>query len=95
MSIALVAVYFGFSYLGELDFGHYGMGVTLASGFSFALLVGIQTWTSVIGLIAGGLIVAPFAARLTRHMPKKALMIGVGLLISGLSAWTILRALGL
>jgi ATP-binding cassette subfamily C protein CydD len=24
LSIALVAVYFGFSYLGELNFGHYG-----------------------------------------------------------------------
>ena len=33
LSIALVAVYFGFSYLGELNFGHYGTGVTLFSGF--------------------------------------------------------------
>ncbi len=29
----MVAVYFGFSYLGELDFGHYGTGVTLFAGF--------------------------------------------------------------
>lgn len=28
-----MAVYFGFSYLGELDFGHYDTGVTLAAGF--------------------------------------------------------------
>ncbi|MGY5957641.1 heme ABC transporter permease/ATP-binding protein CydD [Kosakonia sp. BK9b] len=33
LSIAVVAVYFGFSYLGELDFGHYGTGVTLFAGF--------------------------------------------------------------
>lgn len=33
LSIALVAVYFGFSYLGELNFGHYGAGVTLFAGF--------------------------------------------------------------
>lgn len=33
LSIALVAVYFGFSYLGELNFGSYGMTVTLFSGF--------------------------------------------------------------
>ncbi|MBS5772867.1 MAG: cysteine/glutathione ABC transporter permease/ATP-binding protein CydD [Enterobacter cloacae] len=33
LSIALVAVYFGFSYLGELNFGHYGTGVTLFAGF--------------------------------------------------------------
>lgn len=68
--------------------------VTLASGFSFALLVGIQTWESVAGLILAGLLVAPFAAGLTSRLPKKWLMVGVGLLISGLSLWTILRALG-
>lgn len=67
--------------------------VTLASGFSFALLIGIQTWESVAGLILGGLAVAPFAAGLTRHLPKKALMIAVGLLIAGLSLSTIVRAL--
>ncbi|WP_029592379.1 heme ABC transporter permease/ATP-binding protein CydD [Franconibacter pulveris] len=38
LSIALVAVYFGFSYLGELNFGHYGAGVTLASGFLALIL---------------------------------------------------------
>ena len=38
LSIALVAVYFGFSYLGELDFGHYGVGVTLMSGFLTLIL---------------------------------------------------------
>ena len=32
ISIAVVAVYFGFSYLGELNFGSYGMGVTLFAG---------------------------------------------------------------
>lgn len=38
LSIALVAVYFGFSYLGELDFGHYSTGVTLAAGFLALIL---------------------------------------------------------
>jgi len=38
LSIALVAVYFGFSYLGELNFGHYGTGVTLFSGFLALIL---------------------------------------------------------
>ncbi|QIZ76654.1 heme ABC transporter permease/ATP-binding protein CydD [Ferrimonas lipolytica] len=32
VSIALIAVYFGFSYLGELDFGHYDRGISLFSG---------------------------------------------------------------
>ncbi len=38
LSIALVAVYFGFSYPGELNFGHYGTGVTLAAGFLALIL---------------------------------------------------------
>lgn len=38
LSIAIVAVYYGFSYLGELNFGHYGTGVTLFSGFLALIL---------------------------------------------------------
>ena len=38
LSIALVAVYFGFSYLGELNFGSYGAAVTLSSGFLALIL---------------------------------------------------------
>lgn len=38
VSIALVAVYFGFSYLGDLNFGHYGFGVTLFAGFFVLIL---------------------------------------------------------
>lgn len=38
ISIAIVAVYFGFSYLGEFDFGSYNGTVTLFAGF-FALIL--------------------------------------------------------
>ena len=38
LSIAIVAVYFGFSYLGELDFGHYDRPVTLFAGFLALIL---------------------------------------------------------
>lgn len=38
ISIAIVAVYFGFSYLGELHFGNYGIPVTLFSGFLTLIL---------------------------------------------------------
>ncbi|VEB24090.1 heme ABC transporter permease/ATP-binding protein CydD [Avibacterium volantium] len=38
ISIALMAVYFGFSYLGELDFGTYGTPITLFIGF-FCLIL--------------------------------------------------------
>ncbi|QLR06019.1 heme ABC transporter permease/ATP-binding protein CydD [Providencia rettgeri] len=38
ISIAVVAVYFGFSYLGELSFGSYGLPVTLFAGFLALIL---------------------------------------------------------
>lgn len=38
VSIAIVAVYFGFSYLGELHFGNYGIPVTLFAGFLSLIL---------------------------------------------------------
>lgn len=38
LAIAVVAVYFGFSYLGELNFGHYHSGVTLFAGFLALIL---------------------------------------------------------
>lgn len=38
LAIAVVAVYFGFSYLGELHFGDYGQGVTLFAGFLVLIL---------------------------------------------------------
>lgn len=38
ISIAIVAVYFGFSYLGELHFGSYGTPITLFAGFLVLIL---------------------------------------------------------
>ena len=38
ISIALTAVYFGFSYIGELNFGHYGTQITLFSGLFILIL---------------------------------------------------------
>ncbi len=38
ISIALTAVYFGFSYIGELDFGHYATQVSLFSGLFILIL---------------------------------------------------------
>ena len=38
ISIALTAVYFGFSFIDKLDFGYYGVGVTLFSGMFILIL---------------------------------------------------------
>ena len=38
VSIAVLAVYFGFSYLDHLDFGHYGVGISLFTGMFVLIL---------------------------------------------------------
>ncbi|MDP5253586.1 MULTISPECIES: cysteine/glutathione ABC transporter permease/ATP-binding protein CydD [unclassified Vibrio] len=38
VSIAITAVYFGFSYIGELDFGYYGAGISLFAGLFILIL---------------------------------------------------------
>lgn len=38
LSIAVTAVYFGFSYIGELNFGHYGIGISLFIGLFVLVL---------------------------------------------------------
>lgn len=38
LSIAITAVYFGFSYIGELNFGHYGITITLFTGLFVLIL---------------------------------------------------------
>ncbi|AWI91821.1 hypothetical protein C0214_22255 [Methylobacterium sp. DM1] len=59
--------------------------IALASGLSFSLLGGLTHWTTIAGLVVGGLFAAPIAALLVRVIPARALMAVVGLLIAGLS----------
>jgi uncharacterized membrane protein YfcA len=55
--------------------------VTLASAITFFLTVGVHHWNIVLGLIIGGSIAAPFAARLAGKLPKKTMMIAVGIMV--------------
>lgn len=66
--------------------------IAVASGFSLAVLGGFTVWTTIAGLIFGGMFAAPLAAVLTRHAPTKLLMVFVGLLITGLSVYNLVRA---
>lgn len=45
--------------------------------------------TAIGGLIAGGLVAAPFAASLVRHVRRGSIMRTVGVLVMGLAAWQI------
>jgi uncharacterized protein len=63
--------------------------ITIATGFSFSLLIGITQFEIVAGLIIGGITVAPLAAKLTSKLSVKILMILVGILIMFLSSYNI------
>src|SRR5688572_8250922 len=67
--------------------------IAVASGFSLAVLGGFTVWTTIAGLIFGGMFAAPLAAVLTRYAPTQVLMVIVGLLITGLSLYNLLPAL--
>jgi len=55
--------------------------VTLASAFTFFITVGISHWNVVLGLLIGGSMAAPIAARLAGKLPRKTMMIAVGIMV--------------
>jgi uncharacterized membrane protein YfcA len=55
--------------------------VTLSSAFTFFITVGISHWNVVLGLLIGGSIAAPIAARLAGKLPRKTMMIAVGIMV--------------
>ena len=67
--------------------------VTLTISATFMFTIGLDLFPIIAGLLVGGAIAAPFAAYATKHLPDKALMIIVGLVIIILSLRTILIAL--
>lgn len=67
--------------------------ITLATGVSFAMVVGLTYWETTAGLIIGGFIGAPLAVLVVSKLKPKHLMLMVGILICALSALTIYRAL--
>jgi uncharacterized protein len=67
--------------------------VAVVSGFSLALLGGLTVWTTIAGLVFGGMFAAPLAAVLTKHAPTKLLMLIVGVLITGLSIYNLIQAI--
>ncbi|RXK47085.1 sulfite exporter TauE/SafE family protein [Aquirufa rosea] len=55
--------------------------VSLASSLTFFTVIGLGYWQVIIGLILGGVIAAPIAARLANKLPVKTMMILVGMVI--------------
>jgi len=77
--------------IGSVNFSEFF--VTLAESITFVLTLSFaEYWQIIVGLLVGGAIAAPVAARMTKALPLKALMIMVGVLIIVLSIRTIYLA---
>ncbi len=63
--------------------------VSFASGVTFLLFGGIQSWQLILGLILGGVVTAPIAALLVNKIKRKPMMILVGIMILLLSVKTL------
>jgi uncharacterized membrane protein YfcA len=63
--------------------------IALAGGISLTVMGSLTVWTTIAGLIFGGLFAAPLAAVLAKHAPPKVLFVIVGLLISGISLYNL------
>ncbi len=67
--------------------------VTLVESIVFILNIGLSHWQIILGLLIGGALAAPLAARLTQKLPLRPMLIGVGVLIIGVSLKTILSVI--
>lgn len=79
--------------IGTVNFSEFF--VTLAQSITFVLTLQFADyWQVILGLLLGGVIAAPMAAYITKHLPLKFLMVLVGVVIVGLSIRTIALAIG-
>lgn len=78
--------------IGSVNFSEFF--VTLGQSILFVITLSMgEYWQIILGLLIGGAIAAPIAAKLTQKLPLKYLMISVGILIIGLSIRTLVLAL--
>lgn len=68
--------------------------VTLASGLTFATIAGLGYYETVMGLILGGMLISPFAAKLVQIIPARQLLLFVGIFIILLSGYNLMKSLG-
>jgi uncharacterized membrane protein YfcA len=78
--------------IGSVNFSEFFLTFAQSVVFVFTLSFA-EYWQIILGLLIGGGIAAPLAARMTKNLPLKSLMIMVGILIILLSIRTIYLAL--
>jgi uncharacterized protein len=66
--------------------------VTVAAATTFFAELGASPLEHLVPLVFGGVLAAPFGGWAVKHIPARVLMIAVGVLIVGLSAFQLLRA---
>lgn len=76
--------------IGSVNLAEFFLTVTVAA--SFLSILEPTVWVLVAGLACGGLIAAPFAAYMTKHLRAKVLLMLVGTLITGISAFNLAMA---
>lgn len=68
--------------------------VTFASALTFFSIIGVSHWQVILGLILGGLLAAPLAARLVGKLPLKTMFYLVGAMVVIWSIRLLLKSLG-
>ncbi len=68
--------------------------VTFASALTFFSVIGVSHWQVILGLIIGGLLAAPIAARLVGKLPTKTMFIAVGVMVVIWSLRILLKSAG-
>jgi uncharacterized membrane protein YfcA len=76
--------------IGTVNFAEFFLTVVVAA--SFFSILDHTVWVLVAGLAMGGLVAAPFAALVTKHLKAKTLLILVGSLISLVSVYNLYKA---
>ncbi len=74
--------------IGSVNFTEFFVTFSESILFIFALSFG-EYWKIILGLLIGGAIAAPIAAKLSQRLPVKTLMITVGIIIIALSLRTL------
>jgi uncharacterized protein len=77
--------------IGSVNLAEFFVTATIASTFLFT--IGLSLWPIIVGLVLGGVIAAPFAALITKHIPDRALMVVVGCVVIVLSIRGLVLAL--
>lgn len=68
--------------------------VTLAAAITFFSSLGVSHWYIIVGLILGGTIAAPLAAKLAGRLPQKTALLAVAALVIVFSVRTLIKVLG-